>query len=194
MLISAVEQSEWVKSLSRVRLFVTPWTVAYQASPSTGFSRQEYLSGLPFPSPGDLPYPGIKPASPALAGRFFTPSATREARMGVISSSSCRNPMKELLLFCGCYNNPMAWTNRNALSQVLESRSPKSRYWQGSPLLEALDEEGLFFASLGFWWLQAFHGLWAAVTPVSAFIFASVSQISLTLSLKGHLPFDLWSA
>ena len=48
-----------VKSLSRVRLFATPWTVAYQASPSMGFSRQEYWSGLPFPSPGDLPDPGM---------------------------------------------------------------------------------------------------------------------------------------
>ena len=55
-----------VKSLSRVRLFVTPWTVAYQTSPSMGFSRQEYRSGLPFPSPEDLPDPGIKPGSPAL--------------------------------------------------------------------------------------------------------------------------------
>ena len=56
----------WVKSLSRVRLFVTPWTVAHQAPPSMGFSRQEYWSGLPFPSPGDLPDPGIKPRSPTL--------------------------------------------------------------------------------------------------------------------------------
>ena len=55
-----------VKSLSRVRLFVTPWTVAYQAPLSMGFSRQEYWSGLPFPSPGDLPNPGIEPGFPAL--------------------------------------------------------------------------------------------------------------------------------
>ena len=55
-----------VKSLSCVRLFETLWTVAYQASPSMGFSRQEYWSGLPFPSPGDLPNPGIEPWSPAL--------------------------------------------------------------------------------------------------------------------------------
>ena len=55
-----------VKSLSPVRLFGTPWTVAYQAPPSVGFSRQEYWSGLPFPSPGDLPNPGIEPRSPAL--------------------------------------------------------------------------------------------------------------------------------
>ena len=55
-----------VKPLSRVRLFVTPWTVACQAPPSVEFSRQEYWSELPFPSPGDLPNPGIKPGSPPL--------------------------------------------------------------------------------------------------------------------------------
>ena len=53
-----------VKLLSRVRLFVTPWTVAYQAPPSINFSREEYWSGLPFP--GDLPDPGIEPGSPTL--------------------------------------------------------------------------------------------------------------------------------
>ena len=55
-----------VKSLSCVRLFVTPWTAAHQAPPSMEFSRQEYWSGLPFPSPGDLPDPGIEPGSPTL--------------------------------------------------------------------------------------------------------------------------------
>ena len=55
-----------VKSLSRVQLFATPWTVAYQAPPSMGFSRQEHWSGLPFPSPGDLLDPGIEPRSPTL--------------------------------------------------------------------------------------------------------------------------------
>ena len=53
-------------SLSHVRLFATPWTVAYQAPPSVGFSRQENWSGLPFPSPGDFPNPGIEPRSPAM--------------------------------------------------------------------------------------------------------------------------------
>ena len=60
---------------SHVRLFETPQTVALQAPLSMGFSRQEYQSGLPFPSPGDLPHPGIEPASPAspaLAGEFLT--------------------------------------------------------------------------------------------------------------------------
>ena len=61
-----------VKSLSRVQLFATPWTVAYEAPLSIEFSRQEYWSGLPFPSPGDLPYPGIKPGSPTLQEDTFT--------------------------------------------------------------------------------------------------------------------------
>ena len=52
-----------VKPLSSVQLFATPWTVAYQAPPFMGFSRQECWSGLPFPSPGDLPDPGIEPGS-----------------------------------------------------------------------------------------------------------------------------------
>ena len=55
-----------VKSLSHVWPFATPWTVAHQAPTSMEFSRQEYWSGLPFPSPGDLPNPGIKPGSPTL--------------------------------------------------------------------------------------------------------------------------------
>ena len=55
-----------MKSLSRVQLFATLWTVASQALPSMGFSRQEYWSGLSFPSPGDLPDPGIGPRSPTL--------------------------------------------------------------------------------------------------------------------------------
>ena len=61
-----------VKSLSCVRLFATPQTVAYQAPRSMGFSRQEHWSGLPFSSPGDLSHPGMEPMCPALAGRFFT--------------------------------------------------------------------------------------------------------------------------
>ena len=61
-----------VKSLSRVQLFATPWTVAHQAPLSTGFSRQDYWSGLPFPSPGDLPDPGIEPRSPALQADALT--------------------------------------------------------------------------------------------------------------------------
>ena len=65
--------------LSRVQLFATQWTVAHQAPLSMGFSRQEYWSGLPFPPPGELPYPGTEPMSPALAGGILYHWATREA-------------------------------------------------------------------------------------------------------------------
>ena len=71
-----------MKSLSRVQLFATPWTVAYQAPLSMEFSRQEYWSQLPFPFPEDLPDPGTETASPtsaALAGGFFITSTTWEA-------------------------------------------------------------------------------------------------------------------
>ena len=66
------------KSLSRVRLSMTLWTVARQAPLSVEFSRQEYWSGLPFPSAGDLPHPGMEPGSPTLQADF-TVWATREA-------------------------------------------------------------------------------------------------------------------
>ena len=55
-----------VKLLSHIQLFATPWTAAYQALPPMGFSSQEYWSGLSFPSPGDLPHPGIEPRSPTV--------------------------------------------------------------------------------------------------------------------------------
>ena len=69
------QESLYMIVLSHVRLFVTLWTVGHQAPLSMGFPRQEYRSGLPFPAPGDLLDPGIKPTSlvsPALTGRFFT--------------------------------------------------------------------------------------------------------------------------
>ena len=70
---------EKVKSPSRVQLFATAWTVAYQAPQSMEFSKQEYWSVFPFPTPGHLPNPGIKPGFSLTAGRHFTIWATREA-------------------------------------------------------------------------------------------------------------------
>ena len=67
-----------VKSLSCVQLFATLWTVAHQAPPSMGFSKQEYWSELPFLSPGDLPDPGIKPRSPALPADALTSEVNNE--------------------------------------------------------------------------------------------------------------------
>ena len=75
-----------VKSLSRVRLFATPWTVAHQAPLSMGFSRQEYWSGLPFPSLGDLPDPGIEPRSPALQADALTSEPPGKPRVKQILS------------------------------------------------------------------------------------------------------------
>ena len=75
---------------SCVWLFVAPWTVAHQARLSMRFSRQEYWSGLPFPPPGDLPHPGIKPislTSLALASGFFTTSTTQEVHISFQSLS-----------------------------------------------------------------------------------------------------------
>ena len=66
MFDSSKKSEKKVKSHSSVRLFATPWTVVYQAPPSMGFFSQEYWSGLPFPSLGNLPNPGIEPRSPVL--------------------------------------------------------------------------------------------------------------------------------
>ena len=74
-----------------------PWTVAYQAPPSTGFSWQQYWSGLPFPSPGDLPNPGIEPASPALAGGFFTTEPPRKPYQYDIAIASYDLPRSQAL-------------------------------------------------------------------------------------------------
>ena len=80
-----------MKSLSRVRLFATLWTVAYQAPLSVGFSRQEYWSGLPFPSPGDLPNPGVEPGSPALQADALSsePPGNKPKRKGDTSLEFC---------------------------------------------------------------------------------------------------------
>ena len=71
--------------------FVTPWGIVHQAPLSMGFPRQEYWSGLLFPSPGDLPDPGTEPASPALPGRFFTTEPPNTPNTGMVQrfSSFC---------------------------------------------------------------------------------------------------------
>ena len=83
---------EHVCMLSHVQLFATPWTVADQAPLSMGFPRQEYWSGLPFPSPGDLPDPGIEPTSPALGGGFFTTEPLGKPQVFFSHLSYCKFP------------------------------------------------------------------------------------------------------
>ena len=72
-----------MKSLSRIRLLATPWTAAYQVPLPMGFSRQGYWSGLPFPSPGDLPDPGIEPGSPALEADALTSEPPGKPTFGI---------------------------------------------------------------------------------------------------------------
>ena len=75
-----IKKWKWASVLTHVWLFVTSWTVAHQAPLSMEFSREEYWSGLPFPSPRDLSNPGIEPGSICIAGKFFTIWATRKLR------------------------------------------------------------------------------------------------------------------
>ena len=77
-----------VKSLSHVWLFATPWTTAYQAPLSVGFSRQEYWNGLPLLSPNDLPNPGIKPRSHALWAEALPSEPLEKSNMEVRAYSN----------------------------------------------------------------------------------------------------------
>ena len=86
-----------MKSLSHVRLFATLWTVAHQAPPSTGFSRQEYWSGVPLPSPGDLPDPRIKPRSPAFQADALTSEPPGKPKVD--------HTLSALLLSCWIFKN-----------------------------------------------------------------------------------------
>ena len=111
-----------LSSFSRVWLSVILWTIACQAPPSMGFSKQEYWSGLPCLPPGDLPDLRIEPASlmsPALAGRFFTTSATWEARemaMAWIKWNEICSLVSDSMLRYGLYS-PL--------------NSPRPEYWRG---------------------------------------------------------------
>ena len=83
------------ESLSHVWLFAIPWTVALQAPLSMGFSRQEYRSRLPFPSPGALPDPGIEPGSPTLQADFFTTEPPGKQKCLLITYLTYCNPFWE---------------------------------------------------------------------------------------------------
>ena len=78
-----------IHSLSHVQFFATPWTVAHQASLSMGVSRQEYWSGLTFPSPGDLPDPGIKPRSPILQADTLTSEPPEKSLLLLLRALKC---------------------------------------------------------------------------------------------------------
>ena len=90
-----------MKLLSHVRLFATPWTVAYQATPPMEFSRQEYWSGVPFPSPGGLPDPGIEPRSPTLEADALTSEPIGFSQLFPFIKNGVTGPM---LLSLGSYS------------------------------------------------------------------------------------------
>ena len=103
-----------VKSLNHVWFFATPWIAARQTPLSLGFSRQGYWNRFPFPTPGDLPKPGIKTASPEMASRFFILELRRKPKCSIISSvplsaapwtESKRFPFI-LFLFCFILSQP----------------------------------------------------------------------------------------
>ena len=99
----------YTQLLSRVWLFSTPWTVACQAPVSMNFSRQEHWSGLPFPTPGDLPDPGINPESPASAGRFFTTVPPGKLqRLGLLTCKTKRicGTWGAMVQMKGCWLSP----------------------------------------------------------------------------------------
>ena len=106
--------------LSRVRLLATPWTVVFQTPLSLEFSRQQSWSGLPFPPPGDLPKPRIKPVSPVLASRFFTAGTTWDAwkwaLLGILSR--CSSPGH--FLRAGVFYSSVG---------LLNTKRPEGRNW-----------------------------------------------------------------
>ena len=128
---------EPVKLLSPVQLFGTPWTVAYQASPSVEFSRQQYWSGLSFPSSGDLPDPGIEPRSPALQRTLYCLS--HQGSPVVVQGLSCppgmwnlpRPRMEPMFPALGGRLHPLYYSGGGPLSLVSFS-SEKESLWDGT--------------------------------------------------------------
>ena len=113
-----------VKSLSRVWLFVTPWTVVHQAPPSMGFSRQEYWSGLPFPSPGDLPDPGIEPRSPRLQADALTSEPPGKQILAVIPhvvqyQAILINVALQVVLKLSSFSSPTLFLSFNTILAIL---------------------------------------------------------------------------
>ena len=135
-----------LSSCSHVWLFVTPCTIAHQLPLSMGFSRQEYWSGLPFPSPGNLPDPGIEPTSlmsPALSGEFF------------FTTEPTEEPWLSLVAVNGGYS--------------LGRYTSFSLWWVGLLRVQALGCEG--FSSCSVWAQQLWHmGLVASRQVESSWI------------------------
>ena len=178
------------QSLSRVQFFVILWTITHQILLSMGFSRQEYWSGLPFPSPGDLPNPGIVPTSPELQ-TFLTTQATREALV------FCLPNLYDYLPSRHCYlnvSNPVILIPRIHCSfriycsgQPSKPNTGQASWTSSLPYLpNPIDSLSLTFQ---------FHSYWITwVQFLSIFCQNATFQThSLLLSLPpSHLLFTLW--
>ena len=169
-----------LSGFSRVWLYATLWTVDHQASLSMGFSRQEYWSGLPCPSPGEnLPNPGMEPASltsPALAGRFFTTSATWWLIFKLVTRDERINLYIESQIFTSsayssCFKLDLPWMQRFLHALVCEGchnyhrvsgdRSLFPQFWRlevQSPHVSRVD----FFWGLSPWLAASACGLCSA--------------------------------
>ena len=134
--------------LSCIWLFMTPWTVAHQAPLSTEFSRQGYWSGLPFPTQGDLPDPGIKPVSPVLAGGFFYHWVTWEAQF------ASTNPATWNSQFIPLYP-PLPWATTRLYYVYAHSISCVKALANSGFLYDLIIWEHLYLASglPGSWWI-----------------------------------------
>ena len=135
-------QAIFLVPLSRVQLFATPWTVAHQAPLSMGFFRQEYWSGLPFPSPGDLPDPGIKPRSHALQADALPSEPPGEAQV-----KSWKHQTTAFKIHI-CMNSCRQKENISTISLTCQlikplGRTPEGGRWGKMPLVCAW-EKGMF--------------------------------------------------
>ena len=127
-----------MKSLSPVRLFATPWTVAHLAPLSMGFSRQEYWSGLPFPSPGDLPNPGIKPGSPALQADALSSEPPRPLNMRSAKAMRRKCALSQQHAQTG--GNVITWVSQETMVILPKCHkvSPESSFSLGKQAAETL--------------------------------------------------------
>ena len=152
---------EWVKLLSHVWFFATPWTVAYKAPLFMEFSRQEYWRGLPFPSPGDLPHPGIEPGSPALQADALLskPSITRMEKIsgGAEDRHSKRSAWDKSDWHCQqasnrCWRDGWIWIWGSLTSLSLFTFMHWRRKWQPTPVFLLGESQG--------WWSLMGCRLW----------------------------------
>ena len=131
-------QTQVCYSLSRIRFFATPWTVDHQAPLTMGFSRHKYWSGLPFPSPGDIPDPGMEPGSPALRADSL-PSAP-PGKPTLILRQDVNNRR---------YSRKARRTKRNCLHKLFRRRGWQRMRWLDG-ITNSMDMS--FWASPGSWW------------------------------------------